>query len=294
MQKEELFTFIDEALFGFESKQQRPEITETVGPFQPEIFDRYFKDLSQKRMELRRRFNELSSEALLSLENYINLEHSLFEKNEVLESFSDLSWQKPQWYIGGLGHPNYVADFEYWVTVPKYTPDEALMLLCGLRPGSISADFYSKMFDERKQSRELAPIIYLSKQNNLLVRHFTENQDKTNYILREELKSWIDDFSIEVHPDFYNALTSAIESFDKKTKPVKELSSVERDTLLKLIAAMSYEQYGYNPGEQRSKATSAIQSDLNSVGIEMDTSTILRWLREASKFIEEELWQLKD
>jgi hypothetical protein len=44
-----------------------------------------------------------------------------------------------------------------------------------------------------------------------------------------------------------------------------QLISQERDTLLKLVAAMSCEQYGYSPDAQRSAISSIIKDGLESV-----------------------------
>jgi len=40
----------------------------------------------------------------------------------------------PNWMLGGFGHPEYVADFEYWGQMAKFELHEALLLSVGIEP----------------------------------------------------------------------------------------------------------------------------------------------------------------
>ncbi|MTI08704.1 hypothetical protein [Curvivirga aplysinae] len=71
-----------------------------------------------------------------------------------------------------------------------------------------------------------------------------------------------------------------------ETKKIeKPLHTREKNTLLKMIIGMAVEQYGYNPKQARSRASSDIVSDLANCGISVDPDTIRKWLKEASDLL---------
>ena len=67
-----------------------------------------------------------------------------------------------------------------------------------------------------------------------------------------------------------------------------ELTERERQTLLKLIAAMAIRGYKFDQTAKRNEATRDIQNDLDHLGISLDQKTILKWLREACSLIPNE------
>ncbi|MEL6934335.1 MAG: hypothetical protein AAFO17_14800 [Pseudomonadota bacterium] len=68
----------------------------------------------------------------------------------------------------------------------------------------------------------------------------------------------------------------------------------ERETLLKMIAAMACEQYGYDPNVERSESPSRIKDDIEQIGQSMDPKTIRKWLKEASAFVHKDYWSEGD
>ena len=73
--------------------------------------------------------------------------------------------------------------------------------------------------------------------------------------------------------------TEATATTVKVTKP--ELSTRERDTLLKLVIGMAIEGYRYDPLAARNEAPSEIAGDLAKHGIEVSDDTVRKWLKEA-------------
>lgn len=61
---------------------------------------------------------------------------------------------------------------------------------------------------------------------------------------------------------------------------------IEKTTLLKLVAAMAVMGYAFKPDAARNDATKDIQSDLDKLGLGLDSKTILKWLREACDTID--------
>ena len=63
------------------------------------------------------------------------------------------------------------------------------------------------------------------------------------------------------------------------------LNSSEKNSLLKLVAGMSVAGYRFDSKATRNDATKDIQSDLDRLGIGLDSKTILKWLRKASEVL---------
>ncbi|XHC10687.1 hypothetical protein ABWH98_24685 [Labrenzia sp. ac12] len=87
---------------------------------------------------------------------------------------------------------------------------------------------------------------------------------------------------------FSNVYVPTVELFDvfgqrTENSEAPDISETEKKSLLKLIAAMSIEGYGFNPKASKNDSTTKIVSALERLGIELDRKTILKWLREASK-----------
>ena len=60
----------------------------------------------------------------------------------------------------------------------------------------------------------------------------------------------------------------------------------ERESMLKLLAAMAIKGYGFDPRLPRNSATKDIRTDLETLGLPMDDGTILKYLKEGSQFID--------
>ena len=72
---------------------------------------------------------------------------------------------------------------------------------------------------------------------------------------------------------------------------VKPMTSQERNSLLKLVAAMACEQYQYDPQAERSETASRVQEDIELIGQSMDAKTIRKLLKEASVLVDDAYWQ---
>ncbi|MEP3524011.1 MAG: hypothetical protein ABJN24_01150 [Hyphomicrobiales bacterium] len=95
---------------------------------------------------------------------------------------------------------------------------------------------------------------------------------KMKFDVPEELESGV----LEIH---------APELLSSKTDVGTDLIPKERETLLKLVAAMAVRGYSFDPDAKRNDATADIQNDLDQLGIPLDQKTILKWIREACSLI---------
>ena len=66
---------------------------------------------------------------------------------------------------------------------------------------------------------------------------------------------------------------------------VETMPAGERETLLKIFAAMAIGRYGYEPDSKRNSTVTDIVRDHEKIGLNINASTVRKWLREASKLV---------
>jgi hypothetical protein len=70
-----------------------------------------------------------------------------------------------------------------------------------------------------------------------------------------------------------------------KAEAMRGVSTVERQTLLKLVLGMAMVGYKYSPNALRNTATAEIAGDLETLGLYVSNDTVLKWLKEATKAV---------
>lgn len=72
----------------------------------------------------------------------------------------------------------------------------------------------------------------------------------------------------------------------QSTQPAeKQLSTRERESLLKLVIGMAVGGYGYDPTARRSEQITTVADDLALAGVSLDADTVRKWLREAADLL---------
>ncbi|MDQ7069288.1 MAG: hypothetical protein Q9M48_00800 [Rhodobacterales bacterium] len=181
-------------------------------------------------------------------------------------------------------------DYVFWARKSQWTATESAMLSVGLIPSESIHEEFNELENSDTGSCSL-------------LREFTErvqlylsavqvgNIDKRGNAL--EIVDWFEKLELPM-PE---GLANAVRKFQgppiatNDGSGTVELGSSEKGTLLKLVAAMSVENYGFDPSKNRNEATGHIRSDLEIVGLSLDSKTILRWLREASELVDEAYWK---
>lgn len=80
-------------------------------------------------------------------------------------------------------------------------------------------------------------------------------------------------------------LAQAEADLKKRASASVELSTTERNTLLKIIAGMAIDSYGFDPKAARSEVAKKISDDIFRHGIKVTDDTIRKWLKIASEVI---------
>lgn len=196
----------------------------------------------------------------------------------------------------GFGHPKFAVDFEYWGKMGKLSIYEVTALTLGANPEVVNEDKVKKLKHIKSKGGQLKNADgFLLKQFEIFSRHFNKTDWGYIPIRILSLKQLIDEIELDVHPELYSVLERRVapKEITNTKHDQKKMTNQERETLLKFIAAMACEQYGYDPKDERSEVTRSILDDIEHVGLAMDAKTIRKWLKEASALVDPEYW-IKD
>lgn len=197
----------------------------------------------------------------------------------------------------GFGHPKFAVNFKHWGRMPKLSLHEVTLLSVGANPKSVDSTTITKLQESQKNGKPLwGAHEFLLEQHEVFRRHFYHTG--FGYLAEPtvKIKGWIDKIELPVHPEFYAELekrhsrqaTPAGLPKANETLASKTLAPQERDTLLKLVAAMAVRGYAFDPAKSRNSATSDIKTDLELLGLPLDEKTILKWLRMATGLIKKD------
>lgn len=283
-----------ERKFGNLLNWKRPDLAHTFGANNLDQVKLFEKSLSEVRNEVVVALEQMPDDSLSDFQSMI-ADHFRIAASDVdalsAKRIDRLHQSIPPPVAYGFGHPSYTARFNYWASMPRLSLHEASLLSLGADPSCMKDDKFAELQKtlERGKSLWAAHASFLE-QREIFSRcfHFTGFGYAPEGI--GQIKHWIDDLDILVHPEFYEGLEARIApkqaelvATDALTsaQPTSKLSDQETETLYKLIAGMAIKGYVFEPNSKRNQATADIQSDLDQLGISLDQKTILKWVRIA-------------
>jgi hypothetical protein len=119
-----------------------------VGPSDKERFDKFEATVRRTEEQVREYLEALGDQDIRSLidENADGPTAEGFD-NLLREEIDALLRGEPIWVALGFGHPDHVADFNYWSKVGLLSVQEATLLSVGLEPDKEHADFLERVRD---------------------------------------------------------------------------------------------------------------------------------------------------
>lgn len=277
---------------------ERPQLVEAIGPNDLDAVELFEERRPLVEAEVRKALDALTDEFFDTYEqvsfNRLKL-NSLPEIAPISEKVSRLAKTKPSRIACGFGAVPLRADFSYWRTMPKLSLHEALMLSVGLDPKSYSHDHLNDMQKRKKKYEPLwSALQFLLDRREVFRRFYPVGVSGYMSMSFPTLKRAMETYGVELDQEFREAL--AMRCPDAKhahetPSTSKSVSSHERETLLKLIAGMATEQYGFDPRHQRSETFKNILEDLDRAGLSMDAKTVRKWVRLAAELIPDAYWK---
>lgn len=275
-----------------------PRIEQTIGPYQPEVFIIFDKKRDALVLEAREMLSNYSDLQVLVL-----YDKSIPDPEELRQVWNDfkseeirkLKRQRPAWYRGGFGNPDYRADFEYWGQMENYSFHEALLLSVGVEPEHLDEDWLLDAKKEMKREKLIAPVEFLVKRHEQFFRKFPRGPSGFAYVPPAFLWNWFEDVGMAVDVDFREALRRRVTPREENdsskersvtTDPVAPKPDPrEIDKIVQLFAAMAIDQLGYRPDAARSPVPKEIADLAASMGLSISDDTVRKYLRRGAAFI---------
>ncbi|MBT0958665.1 hypothetical protein IV417_14845 [Alphaproteobacteria bacterium KMM 3653] len=273
--------------FGRLYDWEKPRIIDTVGPFRPSVFDDFEEALSRTLHEgfevLKKAtvddLEVLTSERVPDERGIRDAWHAAFSKKT-----RGLVVNKPHWAAGGFGHPDYIADFDYWARMPSLSLSEAVSLSVGVEPKHLK-----KWLEDDEEVLELIaePLVFAKRRSEQFKRQFGIVSERKK-IPCKLLVAWIKSVDLEVHSVALEKLERFHSSPAEQSSPSKRPDKRELDSVAMLFTAMAIEQFGYVPTAKRGTTVKDIQDLAASLGITMSDDTIRHYLRLGASFIDKD------
>ena len=153
---------------------QVPQLKQTVGPFDPAAFNEY--DERRKKLidacveQLRSYTDNEIDEIVQSLKKGDEDSHGWrkFSDKEIYY-FRD---RPLRWYVGGFGHPDHVADFDYWTKMPHFSVLELTCLTIGINPSEFEKRDLDKLISSSDRPKFFHALQFLLLRYEQLWRTF--------------------------------------------------------------------------------------------------------------------------
>ncbi|MDQ2094354.1 hypothetical protein [Rhodalgimonas zhirmunskyi] len=275
----------------------RPELVEAIGPNDLDMVAKFEETLPLLKAEVRSDLEAMTDEAFnfIGQDPYVPYEiNNLPEIAAIRLKIAELQRIQPSIFACGFGAVPLRADFSYWRTMPKLTLHEALMLSVGLNPALYSPDRLNDLAKRRSKKTLCSALQFLLDRREVFYRFYPAGVSGYMSMSFPLLKRALETYGVELDQEFREALAARCpdaKHAHETPNPSKSISSQERDTLLKLIAGMAAEQYGFDPRHQRSETIKNIQEDLDRAGLSMDAKTVRKWIRQAAELIPDVYWK---
>lgn len=269
---------------------QAPKIVALIGPSDPTVFDQFLQKCEEVAVSCVNRLQDYSDKEIETISSdrsppaQIKSEWIQFETGRI----DRLHRSSPPWYAGGLGHPAYVANFEYWAKMPHFSVQEMTCICSGLEPGSF--DFNDLMRTaEKDPAKAPAALAFLHSQKVLLTRKFSpysyqESIDPIKFL------DWCEQVEFSAHPELLRLLRQYHIPKSKPGKPQEPVAVAvphqrEVDTIAQIFTALAIRELGYDPTQPRSPIPSEISDMAAHLGLKGTDETVRKYLKLGASFL---------
>lgn len=181
------------------------------------------------------------------------------------------------------------ADFVHWSKAAHWTIDEALALSFAKEPELVS-------WKKIEAYKDKSPFVKAYSKRRELALRAIQSKKLSDPVLPVVFISWTKELLIDLPSELLSELAkvgnTAIDwrkewiklkaSYDLVSleKPSSNSSTLKTENLLKAIASIAIDAYGYNPSSAKSTAPKDISDALKKHGMSLDPKTIKNWLKE--------------
>lgn len=196
----------------------------------------------------------------------------------------------PPWYAGGFGHPDHIANFDYWARQSFFSIEELNCVSVGFDPREDIGKSIKRLRPD-DQDMQYPAVRFLIERHELLTRQFDPNGYERRVRPADFLR-WVDRMEIEVHPDFLTLLRRfhSPDQQKPKSRPLPKQDRREIDTIAQLFTAMAIDHFGYDPRSARSTVPREIAELASEMGLSVSDDTVRKFLRLGASFIPDD-WE---
>lgn len=257
----------------------------TIGPFKPELSEEMAQALQQVTADFRAQLQGLADQELTDSFGYDGevIERCAHPVGLALQAKAGIVRSRHAiWYLGGLGHPDYAADFAYWSKIPHLTLAEAVCLSLGVEPSVFSEEDLERY--RPPQHRQHHPDHvghFIGRRFELLRRQFQALPTGQKTLPMAEFKRWVVEHDIEVTDDFRATILGGHQS--SSAEPAAKANVREMRSVAKLLYLIAVEHYGYEY-KRNNSAARKLKHLADQRGISLSDDTILKYLKIGSMF----------
>lgn len=180
-------------------------------------------------------------------------------------------------------------DLDFWARAATWTDEQAVLLSLNRNPLPKYIDSIKGLASFEIQESKIAMNFF---DRIALVKSAKEADQISKEGKSIEFVGWFQRMEFDVRMDLIEQVGRFQSNRPKPTIIIEgDLSEREKQTLLKIIAAMAVRGYRFDLNAKRNEATSDIKGDLELLGFNLDDKTILKWLRAATKLIDKDYWK---
>ncbi len=212
----------------------------------------------------------------------------LHYRKRIDDAFGQLS----VWNAAPLFRTRSLADFDHWAKSDFLNIDEIVWLSVGLEPEERFINAI-KPFNRHGSRQKLDEVTtYLSRHKEIIRRKF-DPHDYSHRPDLSELRRWIAEVQLHVHPEFLGILGTRAETKENRPNTAPSVAEIlpldgrKMVSMCKLITVMAIDGYGFDPNAKRSPIPNEIQAIADRLGLDLSSNTIRKYLRRGSELLPE-------
>jgi hypothetical protein len=186
--------------------------------------------------------------------------------------------------------PSRNPKWHVWAHVPKVEAWEAIALSLNIEPGAVKhhpqgwmADSANLMHLEGDDFKDRLEVLRRNLSSFNLVSIIMGSPDHCE-IRPSEFAAWARGLGWSLPPEL-EALAKPSTPKPAPAPTMPDLSTAEKNSLLKLVIGMAVRGYSFDPAAAKSPVPNEIATDLDQLGIGLDPDTVRKYLREASALL---------
>lgn len=277
---------------------RQPAVVQTIGPYDPEVWDRlgrlhmsvvdtcvdWLQSASDERIAIVLRNRGVRSPGFSQSDPGDPEAREWFSLGD--GKLADLNRMSPPWYAGGFGHPDHIADFEYWAKMPQFSVGELTCLSVGIEPKDYPGTKLNDLCKSSDRPKFWKPQQFILLRYEQLKRTF-DRHGQNRSVSPTDFLDWVDQFDFAVHQEFLDLLRRLHGELtdEKSSQNVPKTDRREIDSIAMLFTAMAIDHLGYVPGQARSPIPKEIGQLAADLGMTITDETIRKYLRIGEKFI---------